>query len=1507
MRKIRKGLLIGLSCSLLVLGLSACKEGDSGSNYTYDWTYVEEFVDECDADMKIDGVLDEERWQNLNWLYHGEDNVKLSYTTAFTEKGMYIAAKAEDEKMQWNARYNFSHFRGNGALNSSFWFQIAGPEVEDGHAMRNFNFFVDAYNRASRNQTRFAAETTTNGDVKTGTATEMITEMFVSWDALNIELGENGELPEFVYFTPSYRYVVENDASSIENKWISPTGTYPKNLMWWNYDKGYAGTLADFNWYRAKTGVHFNKDGYVNYDAEGATLGMSANGICKSDGWDVSKLVSDGEVTCVAPYEQYIFAKDVYAEKFYFKADLVFNPYTDGNAKYEREWPSMGLAVVQSTTNSRCFYISGDTVLDGKMTNGLWQTFSNSIELQNWTKSSFGAVTAPAGKDVPTEGWTLEVIKDGSVIYYFVEGQFVGSDDIPELSGKACPALFSIGGRGTYKNIEVETDASVIDAKLSQAVRTVSTEVSGSGTVELERSALKIVDGVAAQDIVVTIIPDTNYVISNIVLEGLDSQITDSWTFFLENYENGVLTIPNEYIKDNVTIKVNFTRLRSVLNENQVIELTGTLKSEDGKTLVGSNLVVYDENCKPLYYSVITSSTGKYSLFLPKAGTYTFEGRDLEMTGVYKARVLGTGGYKSTTYEIDLTEVEGAKLEQDFVLEFLEFRPTQLASELYSSQVEYTLDGNYKLKGAYYFEGESVAQAEDFVLYATVDQTISEDISSEMGFVVGTGDGKNGHYLFFALKKVNDGFTAFIWSEGSKDGSKAVAYNASTISFSGENKWMNVCPYGADGDLPLEMALVYKNGEYTLYLNGCLAYTVTETELMKEGYPQDTYKNVIGTEGDKKLGLLSLNKSTAFTDWGFSTDGEVIQSYIDAEDRPVEVPVVDIEPTPSMTKPNLPIWIYGGGATAGVGSDGNLSLKGAYVFDGNGILNGTPFVVEATFTISTASEIGFVVTSDKNQSLKPMFVYKKDNTFMFYTSDWKKDVEGIANNGKQYSVGDTVTMTLVYKGGMYYIFMDGELACSVSATAKATYGDIKVCETIGFEKMLYLGLASLNGEPTTYTDWWYDTNTEVVDGYLEGLDISDTPTPPDDSETSNYSQYAEVKDFVTDVSNEYSSSMNDPSDNNPHFEVTATFGANASESQIGFEFTTNEGRILRFVYLSNFDTTHEALGLVDGPRMGFYSEYGDEIYYRWYSLNTAIDLSQSNTIKVTYNGNRLFRVYVNGVELIATNGRSDSQFNLGWGLNGNDSSGHSDLPLSLSGYGTLDNRKTLYVRACASNEATQITDFTCVVTGGYGYQGEPVNPGQSDYIDIANFACNIEPEGDGQFNNNAEASNINPHFEVTATFSGGDSSGLVGFAFTAEDGKVLRVAYNKVTKRIGFYDGISGWDNYREYTLKEEVFNVEGENTLKIIYTGNRMMEVYLNGTKMEATNGRQGYQFYMGWNCVDTNKNSSMTQMKPYQMWGTSTIDNRGTLKVCAYASDEATVITNFTCTVIGGYGYQN
>ena len=102
MRKAKKFLLAGLATIACAFGFSACNDSfdnlTNDTEYTYDWTYVQEFVDECDADMTIDGKLDEARWEDAHWLYHGEDNVKLAYTTVFSEKGLYIGAKAEDRK-----------------------------------------------------------------------------------------------------------------------------------------------------------------------------------------------------------------------------------------------------------------------------------------------------------------------------------------------------------------------------------------------------------------------------------------------------------------------------------------------------------------------------------------------------------------------------------------------------------------------------------------------------------------------------------------------------------------------------------------------------------------------------------------------------------------------------------------------------------------------------------------------------------------------------------------------------------------------------------------------------------------------------------------------------------------------------------------------------------------------------------------------------------------------------------------------------------------------------------------------------------------------------------------------------------------------------------------------------------------------------------------------------------------------------------------------------------------
>ena len=50
---------------------------------------------DSDADMEIDGVLDEELYANKNWLYlnnnYGGNNVNIAMTSHFGEKGMYFA------------------------------------------------------------------------------------------------------------------------------------------------------------------------------------------------------------------------------------------------------------------------------------------------------------------------------------------------------------------------------------------------------------------------------------------------------------------------------------------------------------------------------------------------------------------------------------------------------------------------------------------------------------------------------------------------------------------------------------------------------------------------------------------------------------------------------------------------------------------------------------------------------------------------------------------------------------------------------------------------------------------------------------------------------------------------------------------------------------------------------------------------------------------------------------------------------------------------------------------------------------------------------------------------------------------------------------------------------------------------------------------------------------------------------------------------------------------------
>ena len=93
------------SCSFILLGFAGCNDSDPNAKKVeydneYDFEYDREFEGEYDEYMNIDGVLDEDVWNDAQhkWLTFSENGATVSYTTYFTKKGLYIASKAEDNK-----------------------------------------------------------------------------------------------------------------------------------------------------------------------------------------------------------------------------------------------------------------------------------------------------------------------------------------------------------------------------------------------------------------------------------------------------------------------------------------------------------------------------------------------------------------------------------------------------------------------------------------------------------------------------------------------------------------------------------------------------------------------------------------------------------------------------------------------------------------------------------------------------------------------------------------------------------------------------------------------------------------------------------------------------------------------------------------------------------------------------------------------------------------------------------------------------------------------------------------------------------------------------------------------------------------------------------------------------------------------------------------------------------------------------------------------------------------
>ena len=648
--KIFSLILLAATATISVFAAAGCSK-KLASVKEYAWTYEPEFQDECDEDTLIDGVLDEARWEGQEWLTHTQNGVTVQYTTSFSAKGLYIGAIAKDEDIQWNSRLNMGYYNsylGDGVMNadnSTFWFRVSATDETEYHTFTAYNFFIDAKDRASRNQTRFQAKATLNGEL--GEANEMSAELFVTWEALRMEIPEGEEHPQSVRICPAYRYVKEENSG--ENKWVLPT-------------------FYTLNAYRLRNNGVFAASGYANPDVENATVGDSAIGLSKSDGWDLSGLSAETpSVKTTWAHDQAIFFSNINSDTYVYSAKVKLLPETWGEGS-----GGAGLIDMVSSSEFISLYVYANHLNVDEQGNhkvvqiGLYGNLRD-LGTANTRYNDNLYLTMPYEERYSTEGISLTVMKNGGKIYYFAEGQLVYAGNFDMLKGVTAPGMYTLTRQAEFTEFyakDYANDQNGFLAALNEYAYTVSVEA-GGGTVKLDKLAINVDEEGATEDLVLKLEPTSGYVLTSLTIDGT-SEDNDYYQYAVDTMVDGVVTIDKSKIVGNISINAKFTTYRTGETKGETVKITGKVVSEKGNNLNGASVVLVGEN--PLMRYSTTVANGEYSFYVLREGTHALGGKEITTSGKY-ALEIQMPGYKYTTGEVVVPATQTDDIELNFIIE----------------------------------------------------------------------------------------------------------------------------------------------------------------------------------------------------------------------------------------------------------------------------------------------------------------------------------------------------------------------------------------------------------------------------------------------------------------------------------------------------------------------------------------------------------------------------------------------------------------------------------------------------------------------------------------------------------------------------------------------------------------------------------------------------------------------------------------------------------------------
>ena len=280
----------------------------------YTFVNKEHDTPETDADMMIDGKLDEARWQNSRWLEvcdkpNAQMYADIAFTTSYGEKGIYFGMKVQE-----HGTYIYCNPERASSINSSIE-MYAAPIKPDGTSARNqviqFNFQSDGtianwVNTAASGAAQWlnkltvwekmpvSAATYIGGELNNG-ATGYIIEAYVPFTFFEFcgwEISDPDSLVMGIDPAHNFSYNYSGKDSANDRFWSC-----------WSRQQGFISTA----WLDATTFFRFNGSGLMAYDLDVTNEGEGSGSVTANKALPI--LAGVDNTILIKPYNNYNLTK----------------------------------------------------------------------------------------------------------------------------------------------------------------------------------------------------------------------------------------------------------------------------------------------------------------------------------------------------------------------------------------------------------------------------------------------------------------------------------------------------------------------------------------------------------------------------------------------------------------------------------------------------------------------------------------------------------------------------------------------------------------------------------------------------------------------------------------------------------------------------------------------------------------------------------------------------------------------------------------------------------------------------------------------------------------------------------------------------------------------------------------------------------------------------------------------------------------------------------------------